>query len=111
MRPKPTRLSVCGGICMKRLRATTAARTWKNCWPWFTSGSIPEVITGSRLRSTAPRQLPDTVESVGSYLGFKSVFAFTATPRVFSGDANFEIYDLYRLRGLPKPDGFDPALT
>ena len=44
-------------------------------------------------------------------LGFKSVFAFTATPRVFCGDANFEIYDLYRLRGLPKPTDLDPTLT
>jgi hypothetical protein len=44
-------------------------------------------------------------------LGFKSVFAFTATPRVFCGDANFEIYDLYRLRGLPKADDLAPTLT
>ncbi|HEV3437044.1 MAG TPA: hypothetical protein VG122_06780, partial [Gemmata sp.] len=44
-------------------------------------------------------------------LGFKSVFAFTATPQVFCGDANFEIYDLYRLRSLQKPDGLNPALT
>jgi len=44
-------------------------------------------------------------------LGFKSVFAFTATPRVFCGEANFEIYDLYRLRGLPKPDDINPGLT
>ena len=44
-------------------------------------------------------------------LGFKSVFAFTATPRVFCGDANFEIYDLYRLRSIPKPDDLDPTLT
>jgi hypothetical protein len=44
-------------------------------------------------------------------LGFKSVFAFTATPRVYCGDANFEIHDLYRLRGLTKPDDLDPTLT
>lgn len=44
-------------------------------------------------------------------LGFKSVFAFTATPRVYCGDANFEIFDLYRLRGLPKPGDLDPMLT
>jgi hypothetical protein len=31
-------------------------------------------------------------------LGFKSVFAFTATPIIHSGDENFEIYGLYRLR-------------
>ncbi len=34
-------------------------------------------------------------------LGFKSVFAFTATPRVFSNDEHFEIHGLYRLRELP----------
>jgi hypothetical protein len=44
-------------------------------------------------------------------LGFKSVFAFTATPRVYCGNTNFEIYDLYRLRGLTKPDDLDATLT
>jgi hypothetical protein len=44
-------------------------------------------------------------------LGFKSVFAFTATPRVYCGNANFEIYDLYRLRGLTKPHDLDATLT
>jgi hypothetical protein len=44
-------------------------------------------------------------------LGFKSVLAFTATPRVFCGDVNFEIYDLYRLRPLGKPRDLGPELT
>jgi len=44
-------------------------------------------------------------------LGFKSVFAFTATPQVFCGEANFEIFDLYRLRELPAPHDLDHTLT
>lgn len=36
-------------------------------------------------------------------LGFKSVFALTATPRVHCGNVNFEIYNLFRLRGLEPP--------
>lgn len=44
-------------------------------------------------------------------LGFKSVFAFTATPRVFCGNANFEIHDLYRLRSMAKPEDLDITLT
>ncbi len=44
-------------------------------------------------------------------LGFKSVFAFTATPQIISGDERFEIYGLYRLRTLPRPSGFDNSMT
>ena len=44
-------------------------------------------------------------------LGFKSVMAFTATPRVYCGDENFEIYDLYRLRRLEKPNDLPTHLT
>ena len=44
-------------------------------------------------------------------LGFKSVFAFTETPRIYCGDECFEIYDLYRLRSLPKPQDLIGELT
>lgn len=44
-------------------------------------------------------------------LGFKSVFAFTATPRVFSGDKCFEIHHLYRVRGLQCPPNLQPGFT
>jgi hypothetical protein len=69
----------------------------------------------------------DELLTTGKFgLGFKSVFAFTATPRIFSrskvvdkghqvncacGDIAFEIYDLYRLRPLPTPVDLDPELT
>ena len=36
-------------------------------------------------------------------LGFKSVFAFTATPAIHSGDENFYIHGLYRLKALTHP--------
>ncbi|MDZ8118314.1 sacsin N-terminal ATP-binding-like domain-containing protein [Pontiella agarivorans] len=44
-------------------------------------------------------------------LGFKSVFAFTATPQIISGDESFEIYGLYRLRGIDQPDDFPNEKT
>jgi hypothetical protein len=36
-------------------------------------------------------------------LGFKSVFAYTASPRIHSGNESFEITDLYTLRAVPLP--------
>ena len=44
-------------------------------------------------------------------LGFKSVFAFTATPRVYSEDKCFEIFQLYRVRGLERPSDLPPQYT
>ncbi len=37
-------------------------------------------------------------------IGFKSVFAFTATPIIISGAEHFKIYDLYRVKEFPYPD-------
>lgn len=37
-------------------------------------------------------------------LGFKSVFAYTASPHIHSGPESFEIFDLYSLRSTPSPD-------
>jgi len=45
----------------------------------------------------------DLVKTGRFGLGFKSVFAFTASPTIESGDENFEIYGLYRLKALPHP--------
>ncbi|MFQ5672983.1 MAG: sacsin N-terminal ATP-binding-like domain-containing protein, partial [Nitrospinales bacterium] len=44
-------------------------------------------------------------------VGFKSVFAFTASPAIHSGEENFEIYGLYRLKALPKPNNLDQSKT
>ena len=44
-------------------------------------------------------------------LGFKAVFAFTATPAIHSGEENFRIYDLYRLEALPCPTDFEAKKT
>jgi hypothetical protein len=44
-------------------------------------------------------------------LGFKSVFALTATPRIYCGEETFEIYDLYRLRRIQPPDDLADTLT
>ncbi len=41
-------------------------------------------------------------------IGFKSVFAFTATPIIISGIEHFKIYDLYRVKKFPYPDGEYP---
>lgn len=37
-------------------------------------------------------------------IGFKSVFAFTATPIIISDAEHFKIYDLYRVKEFPYPD-------
>lgn len=44
-------------------------------------------------------------------IGFKSVFAFTATPIIISWPEHFEIYGLYRLREYPYPEGFSNSRT
>lgn len=53
----------------------------------------------------------DLVKTGHFGLGFKSVFAFTATPFVFSGDECFEIHGLYRLRPASPPDDLPAGHT
>jgi hypothetical protein len=53
----------------------------------------------------------DLVKTGHFGLGFKSVFAYTASPIIYSGDEHFEIYDLYRLRSLPVPNDFHQDCT
>ena len=48
----------------------------------------------------------DLVKTGRFGVGFKSVFAFTATPIIISGDEHFQIYGLYRIKEHPYPDGF-----
>lgn len=44
------------------------------------------------------------ITKIGHFgLGFKSVFAYTASPRIHSGSESFEITDLYTLRTVPLP--------
>lgn len=44
------------------------------------------------------------ITKIGHFgLGFKSVFAYTASPRIHSGDESFEITDLYSLEAVPLP--------
>lgn len=44
------------------------------------------------------------ITKIGHFgLGFKSVFAYTASPRIHSGNESFEITDLYTLRSVPLP--------
>jgi len=52
------------------------------------------------------------VTKIGHFgLGFKSVFAYTASPRIHSGDESFEITDLYTLRAVPMPAGLERNRT
>ena len=48
----------------------------------------------------------DLVKTGRFGIGFKSVFAFTATPIIISGSEHFKIYGLYRVKEYPYPDGF-----
>ena len=48
---------------------------------------------------------PEDFMKTGRFgIGFKSVFAFTATPIIISGTEHFKIYDLYRVKEFPYPD-------
>ena len=53
----------------------------------------------------------DLVKTGRFGIGFKSVFAFTATPIIISGSEHFQIYGLYRVREYPYPDGFSRSQT
>jgi hypothetical protein len=44
------------------------------------------------------------ITKIGHFgLGFKSVFAYTSSPRIHSGNESFEITDLYTLQSVPLP--------
>lgn len=52
------------------------------------------------------------ITKIGHFgLGFKSVFAYTASPRIYSGDESFEITDLYTLRAVPSPGDLERNRT
>ena len=53
----------------------------------------------------------DLVKTGRFGVGFKSVFAFTATPIIISGDEHFQICGLYRVKEYPYPDGFSHSRT
>ena len=48
----------------------------------------------------------DLVKTGRFGIGFKSVFAFTATPIIISRPEHFQIYGLYRVREYPYPEVF-----
>jgi len=52
------------------------------------------------------------ITKIGHFgLGFKSVFAYTASPRVHSGDESFEITELYSLDGVQYPSDLELGKT
>lgn len=52
------------------------------------------------------------ITKIGHFgLGFKSVFAYTASPRIHSGNESFEITDLYTLRAVPLPADLERNMT
>lgn len=52
------------------------------------------------------------ITKIGHFgLGFKSVFAYTSSPRVHSGSESFEITDLYTLRAVPLPANLERNRT
>ena len=53
----------------------------------------------------------DLVKTGRFGVGFKSVFAFTATPIIISGDEHFQIHGLYRVKEYPYPDNFPRSRT
>src|SRR5690606_22865337 len=53
----------------------------------------------------------DLVKTGRFGIGFKSVFAFTASPIVLSGEEQFQIYDLYKLRPYTNLHNRQPERT
>ena len=53
----------------------------------------------------------DLVKTGRFGIGFKSVFAFTATPIIISDCEHFKIYDLYRVKEHPYPDDLPRSRT
>ena len=53
----------------------------------------------------------DLVKTGRFGIGFKSVFAFTATPIIISYPEHFQIYELYRVREYPYPADFSRSRT
>ncbi|MFC1791047.1 sacsin N-terminal ATP-binding-like domain-containing protein, partial [Gemmatimonadota bacterium] len=53
----------------------------------------------------------DLVKAGRFGVGFKSVFTFTATPIIISGDEHFRIYGLYRVTEHPYPAGLPKTRT
>ena len=53
----------------------------------------------------------DLVKTGRFGIGFKSVFAFTATPIIISYPEHFQIYGLYRTRKYPYPEDFPRSRT
>ena len=53
----------------------------------------------------------DLVKTGRFGIGFKSVFAFTASPIIISEGEHFQIYGLYRVREYPYPNGFSRSRT
>ena len=52
------------------------------------------------------------ITKIGHFgLGFKSVFAYTASPHVHSGSESFQITDLYTLQAVPMPADLDQSRT
>ena len=52
------------------------------------------------------------ITKIGHFgLGFKSVFAYTASPRIHSGSESFEITDLYTLRPVASPSDLERNRT
>ena len=52
------------------------------------------------------------ITKIGHFgLGFKSVFAYTASPHIHSGNESFQITDLYTLRAVPFPENLDRNMT
>ena len=52
------------------------------------------------------------ITKIGHFgLGFKSVFAYTASPEIHSGIENFEINDLYKVAAIPHPSDLSEGRT
>lgn len=67
---------------------------------------IKDVKSITTIGSSTKATKADDVTSIGEFgIGFKSVFAYTATPEIESGDFHFRIHDMF----VPDTDGLAPG--
>ena len=68
--------------------------------------TIEDVKSITNIGSSTKATKTDDVTSIGEFgIGFKSVFAYTATPEIESGDFHFRIHDMF----VPDTEGLAPG--
>ena len=75
----------------------------------FTESNVKAI---SYFEKSDKTESGEEITKIGHFgLGFKSVFAYTASPHVYSGQESFKITKLYSVEAVPYPTGLKEAQT